>query len=194
MENEDGCHQPGEQTYTKLTGRTDGLARFKALGAGAPMSPDLVSPEHHGDGLALPKSAESGKSQPRNLVIGWMSDRFRPKPGKPFFKKNRTAKNEFYPDSALGPIPRFVSCRISQKYVCPTVNRTKKFHVKHFGSLIAVPSSRGVLCSLDALAQGSALMRWRPHGWRGRRGQARSRRRRARQARGLRRPTPPSKL
>jgi hypothetical protein len=71
MENEDGCHQPGEQTYTKLTGRTDGLARFKALGAGAPMSPDLVSPEHHGDGLALPKSAESGKSQPRNLVIGW---------------------------------------------------------------------------------------------------------------------------
>jgi hypothetical protein len=66
--------------------------------------------------------------------------------------------------------------------------------VKHFGSLIATPSSTGVWCCLDALAHQSALMRRRPHGWRDRRRQVRSRRRRARDARGLPPASLPSKL
>jgi hypothetical protein len=49
-------------------------------------------------------------------------------------------RDKFYPNIALGPNPRFVSRRAWACIFAPTVNRTKMFDVKHFGT-IGAPSS-----------------------------------------------------
>jgi hypothetical protein len=51
-----------------------------------------------------------------------------PQPGRHFLK---TAGAQ---DNPLAPNPRFVSRRALRKFVCAKFNRTKKFHVKRFGT------------------------------------------------------------